>query len=321
LLLAPASVPGYTHSMLTYTITESDHCRSAESFLYNLLPAAPSAYLHKLITSGHLTLNGEVLSRDALLRRGDRLTLKESGRTRSLLSGKRPDLDIVHLDQWIAVFNKPPGLPMHRAAEVDEVNLVDLGSRLLAHRDGFPGKLRPVNRLDRGTSGAVIMAKSPTAAGMFGRYVKEEGLAKVYLAVVRGRLAREGLIDQPLDGKEAVTAFRLLFQGENMALAAVYPLTGRMHQIRQHFRLSGHSVVGDRRYGGSPLPGYEGFLLHSFRTSLVHPGTGEPLVVHAPLPSGFLAQLRDLSGEFFPAVLQELADLPDDFPPTAGETD
>jgi 23S rRNA pseudouridine955/2504/2580 synthase len=307
--------------MLTYTITESDHCRGAESFLHNLLPSAPSAYLHKLITSGHLTLNGEPVNRDVMLRCGDRLSLKESGRTRSLLSGKRQELDIIHLDQWIVVFNKPPGLPMHRAAEVDDVNLVDLGSRLLAQRDGFPGKLRPVNRLDRGTSGAVIMAKSPTAAGMFGRYVKEEGLAKVYLAVVRGRLAREGLIDRPLEGKEAVTLFRLLFQGEGMALAAVYPLTGRMHQIRQHFRLAGHSVVGDRRYGGSPLPGYDGFLLHSFRTSLTHPATGERLVVHAPLPAGFLAQLRGLAGEFFPAVLQELPSLPDDQPPAAGDAD
>jgi RluA family pseudouridine synthase len=305
--------------MLTYTIMETDHCRGAESFLYNLLPSAPSAYLHKLVRSGHLSLNGEPLSRDTLLHCGDRLSLKETGRTRSLLSGKRPELDIIHSDQWIVIFNKPPGLPMHRAAEVDEVNLVELGSRMLAHRDGFPGKLRPVNRLDRGTSGAVIMAKSPTAAGMFGRYIKEEGLSKVYLAVVRGKMAREGLITQPLEGKEAATVFRLLFQGESMALAAVYPLTGRMHQIRQHFRLAGHAVIGDRRYGGSPLPDYHGFLLHSFRTSLVHPATGEPLTVHAPLPAGFLAQLRGMTGEYFPAVLQEMAELTDEYPPTAGD--
>lgn len=296
--------------MLTYTISETDHCRSAESFLRNLLSAASFAYLHKLVKSGHLTVNGAPLTHDTLLRLGDTVTLKESGKTRAFLAGRKPALDILFEDQWIIVFNKPPGLPMHRAAEVDEYNLVDLGGSLLAQRDGFPGKLRPVNRLDRGTSGAVIMAKSPTAAGMFGRFVKEEGLAKVYLAVAQGRVPKEGVISQPLDGKEAETAFRLLFQGGMGAFAAVYPLTGRMHQIRQHFRFIGHSILGDRRYGGSPLPAYEGFLLHSFRTSLTHPATGESLNVTAPLPPGFLAQLRELAGEFFLTVLSELPDIP-----------
>ena len=300
--------------MLTYTISDIDHCRSAESFLRNLLPGAPSAYLHKLVKSGHLTLNGVTVEPGTLFRLGDTVTVKESGKTTSFLIAKRPALDILFEDQWIIVFNKPPGLPMHRAAEVDERNLVDLGGRLLAERDGFPGKLRPVNRIDRGTSGAVIMAKSPTAAGMFGRFVKEEGLAKVYLAVAQGRLPKEGVVTQPLEGKEAETAFRLLFQGDMRALAAVYPLTGRMHQIRQHFRFAGHSILGDRRYGGSPQPEYEGIFLHSFRTSLTHPATGENLTFFAPLPAGFLAQLRNLTGEFFLTLLQGLSGIPADYP-------
>lgn len=300
--------------MLTYTITETDHCRSAESFLRNLMPAAPSAYLRKLVKSGHLALNGVQLSYDTLLRLGDTVTLKESGKTMAFLTGRKPALDIIYEDQWIIIFNKPPGLPMHRAAEVDERNLVDLGGVLLTGRDGFPGKLRPVNRIDRGTSGAVIMAKSPSAAGMFGRYVEETGLVKVYLAVARGKMPKEGTYNQSLDGKEAVTGFRLLFQGSGTALVAAFPVTGRMHQIRQHFRLNGHSVVGDRRYGGGELPGYEGFLLHSFRTFFVHPATGEEITVSAPLPEGFLAQLRLLAGEFFPPVLQELSDLHAEFP-------
>ena len=300
--------------MLTYTISDTDHCRSAESFLRNLLPAAPFSYLRKLVKSGHLAVNGIPSSHDLLLRLGDTVSLKESGKTSAFLAGKRPTLDIVYEDQWIIVFNKPPGLPMHRAAEVDERNLVDLGGRLLAERDGFPGKLRPVNRIDRGTSGAVIMAKSPTAAGMFGRFVKEEGLAKVYLAVAQGRLPKEGVITQPLEGKEAETAFRLLFQGDKRALAAVYPLTGRMHQIRQHFRFTGHSILGDRRYGGSPQTEYEGIFLHSFRTSLTHPATGENLTFFAPLPAGFLAQFRNLTGEFFLTLLQGLSGIPADYP-------
>jgi len=303
--------------MLTYNITETDHCRSTESFLGALLPAAPLAYLKKLVRSGHLALNGTQLSRDAILRLGDTLTLKESGRTKSLLSGKRPPLDILYEDGWIIVFNKAPGLPMHRAAEVDERNMVELGGMLLANRDGFAGKLRPVNRLDRGTSGAVLLAKSPTAAGMFGRFVKEEGLAKVYLAVVQGVLPEEGMITEPLEGKEAVTSFRRLLQGDGMALAAVYPVTGRMHQIRQHFQGIGHPICGDKRYGGMVLPQYEGILLHSFRTTFNHPATGENVTVFAPLPAGFLAFLKELAGEGYLSLMQVLPEISGDYPKSA----
>ncbi len=296
--------------MLTYTITETDHCRGAESFLHNLLPTASLSYLRKLVTSGHLALNGTPLAGDTLLRLGDTLTLKESGKTKALLAGRRPQLDILYEDSWIIVFDKAPGLPMHRAAEVDEKNLVELGGRCLSERDGFAGKLRPVNRLDRGTSGAVVLAKSPTAAGMFGRFVKEEGLAKVYLAVVQGMVPEEGVITAPLAGKEAETGFRCLFQGTGAALVAVYPVTGRMHQIRQHFQAIGHPVAGDRRYGGRVLPGYEGFLLHSFRTALTHPATGEKLTVFAPIPAGFLSRLRELAGEEYLPLLKGLPDIP-----------
>ena len=296
--------------MLTYTVSETDHCRSVESFLRNIMPTAPPAYLRKLLKAGHLNVNGAVVTSPVvLLRLDDILTLKESGKTTALITGRPRGLDILHEDHWILVFNKAPGLPMHRAAEVDDRNLVDLGSRLLAERDGFPGKLRPVNRLDRGTSGAVVLAKSSSAAGMFGRFVKEEGLAKVYLAVVQGKLPEAGTITRPLDGKEAETRFRRLFQGENVALVAVYPVTGRMHQIRLHFQSIGHPVVGDVRYGGRLLTGYEGILLHSFRTSLTHPATGETLSVYAPLPAGLLALLKELTKDEYTALLRMLPEI------------
>lgn len=294
--------------MLTYRIDENDHCRRLESFLRNLLPAAPLAYLHKLVKSGHLTVNGAPATPETVLCIADIVTLKESGRTRQLLASRRPGLDILFEDAWIMVFNKRPGLPMHRAAEVDERNLVELAGKLLAER-GEPGKLRPVNRLDRGTSGAVVLARSATAAGMFGRLVKEEGLGKIYLALVKGAPDPSGNIELPLEGKEAQTRYRLLFQGKETALAAIFPVTGRMHQIRQHFRLIGHPVLGDRRYGGPPLPDHPGFALHSFLTTLPHPATGQRLAVCAPLPPEFLALLKRLAGPFYEAVLKELAGL------------
>ncbi len=295
--------------MLTYHITAADHCRPVASFLRNLLPAAPAAYLSKLIRSGHLSVNGAPVSPEALLRVNDTLFLKESAKTAALLSARKPPLDILFEDQWIVAVNKEAGLPVHRAAEVGDRNLVDLAGKFLAERGGAE-KLRPVNRLDRGTSGVIILAKSSVAAGMFGRMVKEEGLGKLYLAVVAGVLPAEGAITAPLEGKESETRFRVLCQGEGAAFAAVYPVTGRMHQIRQHFRLFGHPILGDRRYGGPPLPAYTGHPLHSFRTTLTHPATGRPLQLYAPLPGEFLGLLARLAGDGFAPLLSSLPDLP-----------
>lgn len=295
--------------MLTYQITAADHCRRLESLLQNLLPGASPAYLKKLVKSGHLTVNNAVSVPDALLKFDDQITIKESAKTKALLTEKRPELDILFEDEWIIVFNKEPGLPVHHAAEVDDHNLVELGAQLLAKR-GIEGKLRPVNRLDRGTSGVIIMAKSATAAGMFGRMVKEEGLGKLYLAAVAGRLPGEGTITAPLDGKESETRFRRLFTGEGVTLAAVYPVSGRMHQIRRHFQQIGHPILGDRRYGGPALPDLTGNLLHSFRTGFVHPANGRELKIYAPLPEQFLAYLARLTGDKNISLLSTFAELP-----------
>jgi RluA family pseudouridine synthase len=274
--------------MLTLLMEEKEHCRRVDSFLRNLLPTAPLSYLRKLLSSGHVRVNDTLPAGADLLRTGDRVTLKESSRLTTLLAARRSGLDILFEDQWIMLFNKPGGMPMHRAAEVDDRNLVDVGTALIRGR-GEEAKLRPVNRLDRGTSGAVILAKSPTAAGMFGRFVKEEGLDKRYLAVVAGEFSGEGTIDEPLEGKESITRYKVISAGNGMAVVAVSPVTGRMHQIRQHLVRIGHPVMGDVRYKGYPLPAsFPGFALHSFRTAFTHPATGIHETVCAPLPLPFL---------------------------------
>jgi 23S rRNA pseudouridine955/2504/2580 synthase len=295
--------------MISVQITANDHFRRADSMLRRLLPGAPLSYLKKLISSGHLLVNGDRVPAGRLLCRGDTVTLKESGRTRELLGTPPPFLDILYEDPWIIAFNKPPGLPMHPAAEVDDRNLVELGTAYL-HERGESTRLRPVNRLDRGTSGVVLLARSATAAGMFGRFVKEEGLEKLYLAVLAGApVPAAGEISAPVEGKEALTRYRVLCEREGLAFAAFLPVTGRMHQLRQHARLTGHPILGDRRYGGPPLPAYDGHLLHSFRTTLTHPATGEQLTIHAPLPPLLLDLLERMAAEDAPALVGSLAHL------------
>ncbi|HEY5974271.1 MAG TPA: RluA family pseudouridine synthase [Geobacteraceae bacterium] len=287
------------------SIGSQDHCRQVESFLRNLLPGAPTGYLRQLVKAGHLLVNGSPTGLEVVLRQDDRLSLKESSRTRAFLTAARPALDIIWEDERIVVINKPSGLPMHRTAEYGDTDLVTLAIRHYAAM-GIELHLRPVNRLDRGTSGAVILAKSSTSAGMFGRFVKEEGLGKVYLALVRGGLPEEGMIDFPLDGKEAQTRFRCLAQGEQGALTAAFPVTGRTHQIRKHLSMLGHPILGDRRYGGTALADYPGFALHAFQVSFRHPAKGTELTLFAPLPADLALLASSVIGPALPAVLAGL---------------
>ncbi len=301
--------------MLTYTITGGDHCRSVDSYLRNLLPTATAGYLHKLLKSGHLSLNGVAAAGDDLLRLGDTLAMKESAKTASLMQKRLDGLDILYEDDQILVANKEPGLAVHKAAEDGERNLVALAGRHLLLR-GVVCKLRPVNRIDRGTSGGVILAKSSTAAGMFGRYVRETGLGKVYLAAVTGRLDDRGSIDLPLDGKESLTRYRTLCRGGRSSIVAVYPVSGRMHQIRRHLAATGHPIIGDRRYGGPLLEQYPGHCLHAFAVTLHHPEENREISVRAPLPAGLLPLLEQIAGPRWTTLFADLPDLslrcPDD---------
>jgi 23S rRNA pseudouridine955/2504/2580 synthase len=271
--------------MLSYEITHLDHCRRLESFVRTLMPASPFGYARKLIKNGAAKLNGVPASPDTLLSLHDTVTLKESNTTATQLSPTRPSLDILYEDSLILIANKPPGLPMHRTAEFEE-NLVDAGDAYMVQRS-TPCKLYPVNRLDRGTSGAVILAKSSSSAAIYGRQVKETGLDKLYLALVWGTPDHSGAVNEPLDGKESETRYTIIAEGEGCSLLAVTPISGRMHQIRRHLSLIGHPVIGDKRYNGGDMPELAGFALHSFRTVLIREETGE-LTVCAPLSDELL---------------------------------
>lgn len=294
--------------MLTKEIDITDHCRSVESYLLNLMPAAPVAYVHKLIRGSKVLVNGDQVRPETLLMLSDRLTLKESGRMRELLVSRRPVIDLLYEDSRIIAVNKRPGLQVHWTGDAGGEDLIETAGAFFATR-GDQIRFRPVNRLDKGTSGVVILAKSSLAAGMFGRMLKDEGLDKLYLALVDGKLPDRGSIAFPVEGKESETRFQLLYAGAQGSLVALWPLTGRMHQIRQHLSAAGAPIIGDRRYGGRLFPGLDGHGLHSFRTAFTHPETGQRIELSAPLPSGFIALLHSIAGDGFIEIVPSLASL------------
>jgi len=295
--------------MLTYTITADNHCRRLESWLQRLLPTALPAYCRKLIKSGACSLNTSNASADSLLCCGDTVTLKESRSVTDHLHHPLPPIDLLWQDDKLLAINKPAGLAMHPAAEVDE-NLADIVSTWLEKKCNHPVRAYPVNRLDRGTSGVVLLATSSSNAGILGRQVKEEGLDKIYLAVVEGVLEGSGEINQPLDDKESISRYRCLANGENCSFLLVQPITGRTHQIRRHLSVIGHPVVGDKRYDAQPLPTLPGIALHSFRTRLQHPTPETQLTVCAPLPTALRELIIERCGISKDALLLLLMNVP-----------
>ena len=243
---------------------------------------------------------------DTMLTVSDLVTAKESASLTDLLGQEPLKLDILYEDDRIAIINKPAGLPMHRTAR-RETNLAELGE-IFMMRLKRPCKLYPVNRLDRGTSGSVILAKSSVSAGLYGRQVKETGLGKLYLALVSGLTPRHGIINKPLDGKASETSFQLLAEGEGCSLVKLLPISGRMHQIRRHMKMIGHPILGDRRYDGENIIGLPGCALHSFKTDLSL-SDGRRLTVCAPISDEALdfCESRGVGKEQFLQLLSMIA--------------
>jgi 23S rRNA pseudouridine1911/1915/1917 synthase len=219
-------------------------------------------------------------------------------------------LTVVYEDEHLLVVDKPAGMPVHPGPGHSGRTLVNA---LLAHCPDLPGiggVQRPgiVHRLDKDTSGLIIVAKDDEAHAGLTRQLKERRVQKTYLALVEGRLSpKEALIDAPIGrdpnnrrrmmvrgvgGREAQTRYRVLEELPGYSLVEAAPVTGRTHQIRVHFASIGHPVAGDSVYGRRPGPAPRQFL-HAWRLRFTHPITGAELEFEAPLPAD-LAQALDV---------------------------
>lgn len=292
--------------MLRFQISATDHGRRIESFLQNLLPASPLSYLRKIVKAGNVVIDGNPPSPDTVLRISNVVQIKETSKTSSFLNNRTWAPDILYENDDIFVLNKAHGIPVHRSAEHGGDNLLDLAMGFLQSRDGSAARLYPVNRLDKGTSGIVFAAKKSSAAGYYGKLFQQGMVEKSYFALVLGKTPSECRVCEPLDGKEAVTFFRTLFQSNNISLLCVQPETGRTHQIRRHLAHWGHPLVGDKRYGGKCPQGYNNNTLHAYLLSFRDPQSGCNHVFWAPVTSDFLKNLESLAGSSAYSILQPL---------------
>ena len=219
-------------------------------------------------------------------------------------------LDILYEDDDLAVVVKPRGMVVHPAAGHEDGTLVNALLGSLSELSGIGGELRPgiVHRLDKDTSGLMMVAKNDETQNALSGMLKNREIEKHYLALTEGIFKEpEGRVEAPIgrskkdrkkmaidpEGREAVTEWRVVAEGKNCSLLDVHILTGRTHQIRVHMRSIQHPVCGDPLYGydkGAKVPC---LMLHARSLSFAHPRTGERLSFKADIPEDFRKGLKN----------------------------
>jgi 23S rRNA pseudouridine1911/1915/1917 synthase len=284
------------------------------------------ARLQKLLKAGLVQVDGAPRAASYRVRAGDAVTVQVPPPEPSHLTPEPLPLDIVFEDRDLLVLNKPPGLVTHPAPGHRQGTLLNA---LLHHcpelrEIGEVARPGLVHRLDKDTSGLLVVAKTVLAHESLVRQFQAREVSKKYLALVWGRFkepggeiagevgrhptARQKMSAHPRRGRAAVTHWRVVkeFPGP-LSLVELEPKTGRTHQLRVHLAALGHPVVGDATYGGGASrlkgapPSLSGLrplvhrqLLHAWRLGLTHPRTGETLSWEAPLPEDFQAVLDKL---------------------------
>jgi 23S rRNA pseudouridine1911/1915/1917 synthase len=214
---------------------------------------------------------------------------------------------IVHSDEFLAVVEKPAGLVVHPAPSHTGPTLVDQLAEILGG-GGDPSRPGIVHRLDKDTSGLLVVARDEETHAALQQLVREREVERVYLALAGGRLtSRTGTIDAPI-GRSARQRHRMAVSGAasrqartHFTVLELLPRetylearleTGRTHQIRAHFAAIGHPLSGDSTYGGAARYGLRRQFLHAHRLAFRHPRTGEPLEFTSPLPDDLVAALE-----------------------------
>ena len=217
------------------------------------------------------------------------------------------ELRLVHIDDSLAVVDKPAGLVVHPAPSHSGPTLVDELGEILGG-GGDPERPGIVHRLDKGTSGLMLVARGDDAHAALQRQVRRRDVERAYLALANGRIAsRTGTIDAPIGraarqrhrmavsgaaSREARTHFTVLELLPRESFVEARLETGRTHQIRAHFAAIGHPLLGDATYGGELRYGLRRPFLHSHRIAFTHPVTGERLQFSSPLPADLAAALE-----------------------------
>jgi 23S rRNA pseudouridine1911/1915/1917 synthase len=286
-----------------------------DRWLASLPGARTRSQIAAAIAEGLVTVDGRPAKAGLRLRGGERVVLQPRSREEpTTVVAEEIALDVLYEDEHVVAINKPAGMVVHPAVGNRKGTLVN------AILHAFPGAAWPgareragiVHRLDRDTSGVILVALSVAALEGIAKQFRERTIEKEYLALVRGKVATAGAIDAAIGrhsrdrkrmstvtrkGRAAVSYYEPLERFGDLTLVLVRPRTGRTHQIRVHLATAGWPVVADPLYGRSDRAGrriMSRLALHAWRIRFDHPVSGQRMTVTAPLPRDFAAALDAL---------------------------
>lgn len=290
--------------------------------LARLFPAFSRSRLSDWIRSGQVQVNGRPARPRDRVKGGERIRLRAVVAPAGDWGAEPIDLDVVYEDADLLVINKPAGLVVHPGAGNPAGTLVNA---LLARDPGLAGLPRAglIHRLDKDTSGLLVVARSLKAHTALVRQLQARELERIYQAVVQGPMVAGGRVDAPVGrhpvhrtrmavverGRAAVTHYRVLRRFRAHTLVRLKLESGRTHQIRVHMAHIGHPLVGDPVYGRPALPagagpalvdalrGFRRQALHACRLGLVHPASGEAMAWEIPLAQDMTALVAQLEAD------------------------
>ena len=297
---------------MKYLEVEKDGKR-IDAYLAEELKDVSRVAVQRLITNGKVLVNDKKVKVSYKVQQGDKIQVEEEKPVEISIKAQKIPLDIIYEDDDIIVINKPKGMVVHPANGNPDGTLVNAVMAICKDSlSGIGGEIRPgiVHRLDKDTSGIIIVAKNDKAHINLSEQIKEHKVKKTYIALVRGIVKEnEATINMPIgrsdkdrkkmavtkNGKEAITHFKVLKRYEKYTLLQVNIETGRTHQIRVHLSQIGYPIVGDQVYSnGKNEWNIKGQCLHAKSLEFTHPSSGKKMYLEAKLPEYFENILEDL---------------------------
>lgn len=303
------------------TAEPRDAGKRLDSFLHERLSGFSRARLQAWIKEGRVLVAGALARSSYILRGNEAISVEPTERPPLKAEAEQLPLKVLYEDQDVIVVDKDAGVVVHAGAGHSHGTLVNALLHHFGSLSSVNGDLRPgiVHRLDRETSGVLVVARTDRAHQSLARQFHDREVEKTYLALVHGGMKqREGRITAPIardparrtrmtaklpSGRSAFTEYRVLEEFERMSYLSVRIGTGRTHQIRVHLASLHHPIVGDRLYG-APASSLGRFFLHAHRLRFRSPSTNEWITIESPLPedlAAFLASLRENTVRMVPS--------------------
>jgi len=300
---------------MEFKVEEEDAGTRIDKYISNLMEGKSRSFIQGMIEKGVVLVNGNIKKSNYTVRTGDVICVTIPEPVEMSIKPEKISLEILYEDADLVVVNKKQGMVVHPASGVYSGTLVNALLDHCTDLSGINGVLRPgiVHRIDKDTSGILVVAKNDNAHNILAHQLKEHSMTRVYYALVEGIVKQdEGVVDAPLgrhplekikmavvrDGRNAVTRYRVIKRYKAQTLVECVLETGRTHQIRVHMAHIGHPVVGDPVYGHKKQRfKLEGQLLHAKKLGFIHPSTNEYVEFESPLPDYFVKVLTILENE------------------------